>query len=1626
MAGANQNNSTGATRSYDGGLNTDIKDYHSKSNAWTYALNASPNSITGDFGDLGNESANALCTLAPYTIIGLIYLYGNTWQIMSTDDTNSEIGIFDESVCTYTKIVNDPCLGFKRTNLITGVSKENFDCSWHTYWADGLNPDRTMNAFKPPFIQNCVTVNNCVTCTDTTQLDCDKIRLARLVQAPCVGIKKGASGGSLPNGSYMATVAYVINGQRVTDYFTLSPSQALFQHDNVAGSIDVIVTNLDKSFDEYELVVISVVNQQTQAKRIGVYSTRQSQVTLDIIDNKLIDVPLEFIPLHNPVIDKSDSISEVGSYLLRIAPTEKFDFNYQLLANNIVTKYQVAEYPASYYRKGGNNPSFLRDENYALFIQWEYNDGDLSSAYHIPGRGPFPSDLVNIVNADSQIEQNEGITPVAWSVINTATLGAPSAIPTGDGGFIIREGLMGYWESTELYPDNKPNVYGALCGQPIRHHKFPEQSLSPDLVHFIPNSSNINGPAIRILGVKFENISPPVDNAGNLIPGIVGYRILRGSREGNKTIVAKGIINNLWQYNIEGGTTSRQGLYPNYPYNDVQHADSFISTVDTSENFGVFSGNKNPTSQVRQDMFTFHSPDTQFRNPFLSMEEIKVYGELIGNAEGRFVTPDKHPRHKFLTDVAFIMGAVAGMGLAAIAMNGTRRTTSLMPRKTDFEDSGTIVLGGPGSSGTGLSGFDNPTTIAFDVAATAAVVPMLTDITAANALMWDNGGQLAGNVIGTGTDADYTPLLETAGLAGLIPGMSSYTVQVEQEAGAYNTIPAALRLLNSTVSFVNFWSQGTDASLNLIRALIKWEQHALQYQSQCFYEGWVNPQPVNHRRQITDSVYLKDQLQDYGTSFRINNLFRGHSVAVSLQTGFANTLVTDNTKQSVGDRGIWTDPHAPFATTAASHYAALKNRLRNQYGQLGGIQQIPIGCGNPVTVTTPSQFFVSPVIFGGDTYVTRYTEKNTMFFFYDWLYDQPDGYEFNYHLKKNVPFPMFWMNTELYDAADFISGLGTGLTGGGWNNLLPSGFHAFDRDGIANGGIFGIHDAYMYLFNSGVRDFYVESEVNTEFRDWGNIIEQRFYDPARYTDLPALFNSKTIKAVEQFMYDYSLSVGKSFINFISWANIQPINYDPDIYATCYTKYPHRVIYSLPQQFELIKDYWLVYPANNYRDFKTNVVAVKPINKSGAMLFFDTESPIQFVGVDELVTGAGTKITLGDGQLFNTAQQNLMTTDRPYEYGSCQNSRSIISTPMGIFYMSQNQGKIFQIENGIQEISMTDLKWWFAQYLPYALVVQFPTFQLIDNPVVGIGCQAIYDNENTLVYFTKRDYKLKSGFFPTAGPSTVINSVQYISGIDFLVGGILPIKLGDPTYFEDASWTMSYDPKTKNWVGWHDWKPELCVPGKNTFLTTQTDKGNGTCGLWVHNNVCDLYCNYYGVDYNFEVEYRVNTVQQETTLRSVECQVEVYKYATNCHDRYLEVDTFFDEAIVTNNEQTSGLLLLNNSPYNDPWATIGYPKYNANSVDILYSRVENRYRFNMIVDLTDDRGQFTMAQRMIWNTPANGYTRVLNPANINYAKDPFQHKKIRGYTSTVLLRKKISGNEKFLILLTNNKELNSPR
>ena len=1741
------------TSSFNKGLNKDADPSFVGEGMWTHARNAVNNTLEGDLGAVSNETSNAFCAEAGSTIgdatskryiIGAVYLYSDKWFLCTVVYNSTgigapighEIGLYEEDYCRYRIIAQDPCFNFSKYNLISGASRETEDCTWAVYFADGNNPDRIINIGDPKtwppdsyswFGNNQYTngstimqwpgvawdqfptvVNNCTTYTDLQTVNCDAIRLARLMITPCLKVNSALGAGTLRNGSYQACIAYSIKGQKVTDYFSLSNTQPIYHPQDLSGSIDIEISADSVHFDEFILVVIQTINQGTVAKQIGIYSTKTTLVHLDQIKEDLVSVPIEQIPIQTPIFEKSDQIIEVNNYLLRVGPTSKFDFNYQPLANLIETQWVSVEYPADYYIKGGYKPSFLRDEVYSFFIRWVYSTGDKSASYHIPGRSAELFDvgggLYKYENESYVGNQNTlvGDTKV-FQTFNTASQFVSPVTPIQileDGGRVVAKGKMAYWESTEIYPDNRPDIWNSsyycwtdetnpkydLCGQLIRHHKFPDNA-SHNVPDPLTNHFSQGGKYIRLLGVDFSNIICPKDNVGKDIPGIVGYEILRGSREGNRSVIAKGMLNNMRTYNILGNASNATGLYPNYPFNTIKptltsdgyvYNDPYIRTIDGEGNTYAQS--------VPTNLITFHSPDTGFRNPFLSASELKVYGNISGASTQQFILPDKHPQFKLVGNLVIFPMFLAGIIEGIISLGG-KYTVNKAP------------LIGPGYDLL-LAGNSVPTQLTTATTLQTYLNLPVVGYNNAMKLYFKQGGLVADAITGAftgvtpikaGIDAVMATNMQIAVVGGgIAPNADLYT----QELPKLNYVDPVTRVISALSQFTYYFTEGAELALRVVYAALPYRDYALQSIAHGFYSTFNRPiQTDTNRFNVNDGFYIKDAIQEVpefnNKRYRINNLKRCSSVVLrttnnqdqdvgpALLTG-DNSLMTLGNAITNGANLDWADNRSnPFTAGIKSHYAGIKYRIDNQYGQLNSIKQITItpceqklsdsnvediatSTSCPLLDDTTSTYQLhkrvinnTPIFFGGDTYINRYTEKNNMFFFYDWLYGQPDGFEYNYILRQMIPQPRFWLNSQKYD----LNSLGELITDLGdiWNlandikdgtGPFPTSYYSLDQlnyDYVTNKpgdypGFFGVKESYFYLANSSIRDFFVESEVIVDFREAGDYQWEKVYNPYNYTDYQAMFNinPENITKDNYYAYDYSLSLTKIFTQYFSQGSLQSRYYDPTVAKLCYTYYPDRIIYSLPQTQESFKDSWYIYLANNYKEFKTQLSGVKNFAKTGIFITFKNSSPLVFQGVDQLQTEAGTKITIGDGGLFNQTPQNVVIADDAYEYGSSQNRRSVISTPAGMYYMSQNQGKIFSYTQGLSEISANGLKWWFNIFMPYQLTKDFPNYPHVDNPVGGIGCQSIYDNQNSILYFCKKDYKLKEKYKGRVEFNENKNA--------FILDGTVKYDLGS-MLFEDASWTVSYDPKTKFWISFHDWHPDLVLPSKNTFITTKFSK------LYFHNNICNSYCNFYGVDYPFEIEVPISTGQTVTTLRSVEYIMEAVRRADNCFDQFQVLDYNFDKAVIYNAEQVSGYLNLNLFPKNNVTLSLQYPKLNNATViepgltypafDILFSKEENKYRFNQFWDITKDRGEFPIgstypptgpvipgttilagphAQENLWITQSNGYIKTLNQANLDYNKNLLQRKKFRDYLNYLYLRKDVSGPINMVVKLASTK------
>jgi hypothetical protein len=257
-----------------------------------------------------------------------------------------------------------------------------------------------------------------------------------------------------------------------------------------------------------------------------------------------------------------------------------------------------------------------------------------------------------------------------WSVYNTATVLGGALEPYKDcEENCWQYGDFAYWESSEKYPNN-PDIWGSLCGLPIRHHRFPDSVITH--IHDGENGAldYSKNNYIFPIGVKVDHDSIRTAIAQAVTDGIIteedsakikGYRIVRGNRFQHKSVVAKGLLYDMNHYKrkLDGDYFDNQPVYfANYPYNDVR-SNPFIT--DDFRNY------KTHDKEVGSDLpfifdkrYTFHSPDTHFSEPTVG-DRIKLETVEYGMSEGYFTKSKKQARQKFLSDTAYMLAFSGGI-----------------------------------------------------------------------------------------------------------------------------------------------------------------------------------------------------------------------------------------------------------------------------------------------------------------------------------------------------------------------------------------------------------------------------------------------------------------------------------------------------------------------------------------------------------------------------------------------------------------------------------------------------------------------------------------------------------------------------------------------------------------------------------------------------------------------------------------------------------------------------------------------------------------------------------------------------------------------------------------------------
>lgn len=701
------------------GLNTDNVDSQIKQGVFTYALNALNENFDGETLQISNEQSNTLCIDFPegYKVVGCFNIQNIdrvVYYLTNPTTKNSIIAYTNNNECELNILLDDrvskvyngvtyysDLIGFNINFPIQKIHAKTTNCTTQIYWTDDNQPMRYLdfdslpykelenpdNEFKPILIEGVI--------------DANKMRVMPNFKIPTVTPTEVEIGGNLIMGVYQFAICYSNQlGETYTSYYNPSNPVSIFEQKTgqifnqpTTKAISVKIENLDVSgvYDYFNLAVVKTINNITSAELIGTFPITSGTHTYTYTNSSEGVVKLDVVEIleRYPVYETAQGSFVVDNIIGWYGLKANEKYNFQLIWNQVKVGWETHRIPYTNeqsYKNGINTAlyrGYMRDEIYPLEGTFVFDNGKESERFHIPGRKAVASDLVliDINNEDATLTKTECENPVKkpkWQVYNTGSSLGKYAQADEDCYIGKYEyGENAYWESEETYPNN-PLIWGqdqdpnkpyysqyGLAGKKIRHHKLPDS-----LITHIHNNNDTGFRGfehdIYPIGFKIDADSLKAALESSNLPEeikkkIVGFKIYRGNRANNKSIIAKGLFNNVGEYTYK----SNSYYYPNYPYNDLGD-DPFFAVSEPKHH-----GGKQESLRLKgfeksdvKSRFTFHSPDTSFYQPSISNNGLILKTETIeyGNSYGKFLSLKDNAQYKFSTqDVVAIAGSISLM-----------------------------------------------------------------------------------------------------------------------------------------------------------------------------------------------------------------------------------------------------------------------------------------------------------------------------------------------------------------------------------------------------------------------------------------------------------------------------------------------------------------------------------------------------------------------------------------------------------------------------------------------------------------------------------------------------------------------------------------------------------------------------------------------------------------------------------------------------------------------------------------------------------------------------------------------------------------------------------------------------
>lgn len=1414
-------------------------------------------------------------------IIGSISIEKDNFVLFSKDEDLSEIGIYENN--TYRVVIRSPFLNFSEKEDFKGVFVRNFDKELIVIFIDNINPPRLINLdnlpvqLSPDFIQ--------ASGEETVLLN-----LFPEFKHPIISLDKVNNYGSLNSGVYRLGLAYVLEDNTLTNFSFISNPVSIIEDDldqdiyaiegNQGGipsgkSVKWNVFNLD---NRYKKVVFCVISTNEGVLEVKLLPEKEIEnlSSFTYLGTELTEtVDISEIIIKNQKYDKAKTITQLDNRLFLGNVSTNDSIDYQKYANNIKFTWSAEAvdliHPSNSHKdpkKIDQTRGFMWDEVYAFYISFLMKDGTMSKDFHIPGREMSTGNVLigTVVGEENSplMDFNPGQNEHLKNDISIDSEVRYFHTRETASRFNPDEGSMGFWENeNEYYPNDED--WGDLAGKKVRHHKFPSFEL------YKRNEDFYEDP-------NYYDIS--VTQSKGFIKDKDRFPLLQAMTS------SWTLASNKYNLSNDFKNCSRESL--SNPFNVILNSSN--AKVSYNPQNSTFTAIEDCDFNLDIDLFisaTCYAKQKDNSNPcnplYPGINEVTVYFKIskidINNNENIIFEKTEYDEDTNSDNFETLYKEIEYSNLLNVSLESGEKIIITAYTNAKAKDTGYI----PGI--TVDANLDSYAQVNYEFKIEGYTTDYLSGpiiegirtmpILGVNARNIEIPEDIASKVDGYVIKYAKRTLgnMQVIGWSGMFHNQNYHPVYTDyQGAGAGTAIISA----------------NVDSSNN-----IYFKDDTLRFHAfDMMYDRYqVKPTHLKLNSVVKTNAQDIQQIDiesDYGSSDA--QAAQRISSSTKVQTHFRADFIKEEVEDFdfINDENILRKVNGGRYVDADSYVGNLgaEEPLANMFSE-------SIYHANIVHHTNPDASQSSLYSW------TPYNESFTTNF------DHAAQNELNlkialcslYSFKKDVYLNFYEQETvatnkineinssgiyeskDIYGGDIFVGSYGLRLTSGvrmeqTGNYLSPSASNKFEATKV-------------------VYNFPVYSVNNVNYRYSGVTEKEDFYPHVGrdYTDYKSWVKRSVDQENDNYFYynsDYTLTndLNSSYGTYNSFS--KELN-----------DFPYRVVRSKSYQPEDNEFSLRLFGSADYYEMPKDKGTIQNLENLSSSLIIHHEYSIFRTISKEQLSIESIEVTLGTGDIFRNPPQELLPTESGY--AGLQHSSSAKLTKAGYFFVDSNQGKVFLLTDRIQEISNQGMRNWFRENLQFNINDLSYLADVDQNAAWLGGFNVAFDERENRIILTKKDYKAKAEYLTGRKG----DKFDYING-DLIVedesSSVIITNENISSYFDERSWTISFDVDEQMWISYHDYYPNHFISTRNNVYSYNKNWNY----IYKHNEE-----NVYGIYYDQNKAYRsfVDLVDNDNQPYS-----KVYssiQWTTESIDSYLNYNykNTFTQAMLYNSHQCSGEISL---------------------------------------------------------------------------------------------------------------------